>query len=104
MVSSEMSNKFVIRLDDFATEVCLKGDSEWQQFLLQPSDFRNAEDCRLNTWIGLKELCLGYKETIKSDTVGSQPVTLGGEWQGNPPEFRLLRWVIEDPIAFECGE
>jgi len=91
-------NKFVVGLDEFATEVSLAGGAEWQSVTLAPADFHDAEDKVLLSWAGLKELRLGALETFRSEKEGAKPVSLGGDWKGAAPEFRNLRWEGGDHL------
>jgi hypothetical protein len=83
------------RKDDFMTawfraEVVLQGGADWQTVVLNPANFLNAADEPLTDWSTIKELRLGAQETLR----GKSTKELGGKWQGPPPEFRNLRWVV----------
>jgi len=90
------SNKLVIGIDRFATEIQLAGDSQWQRFILSPSDFRTADNQVLSCWNGLKELSLSAQLTLEKKTdSGNTTRQLGGEWLGPDPQFRSLRWIVD---------
>jgi hypothetical protein len=83
------------RKDDFMTawfraEVVLQGGADWQTVVLNPANFLNAANEPLTDWSTIKELRLGAQETLR----GKSTKELGGKWQGAPPEFRNLRWVV----------
>jgi hypothetical protein len=91
-VRSAQPGKLAVGLDGYATEVLITGGAEWQSIMLQPADFRDAEEKALSSWTGLKELRLGAKEMLRSKKEGAKTLSLGGDWNGNAPEFRSLRW------------
>lgn len=80
-IRSETPNKLVIGLDQHATEIQLKGGSEWQEVTLTPNDFNQAAGTPLSSWKGIRELRLG---------------SLGDIWQGPDPQFRNLRWIQQE--------
>jgi pimeloyl-ACP methyl ester carboxylesterase len=89
-VRAEQPNKMVVALSDSAAEVVLQGGADWQTVLLNPANFLNAANEPLTDWSTIKELRLGAQETLR----GKSTKELGGKWQGAPPEFRNLRWVV----------
>ncbi len=95
-VRAAQTNKFVVGLDEYAAEVSLTGGAEWQSVVLNPGDFHDAEGKTLSGWADVKELRLGAQETLRSNKDGVKPVSLGGDWKGDAPKFRNLRW--------ECGD
>ena len=89
-VRAEQPNKMVVALSDSAAEVVLQGGADWQTVVLNPANFLNAANEPLKDWSAIKELRLGAQETLR----GKSTKELGGKWQGAPPEFRNLRWVV----------
>ncbi len=95
-VRSARRNKLVVGLDQYAAEVQLEGDSVWHPVTLTPADFHNAAGDTLQEWAGIKELRLGAKETLRSkNNGGEEKRPLGADWDGPKPDFRNLRWIIE---------
>jgi hypothetical protein len=93
-VRSQQPNKLVVGLDNFAAEIPLKGGTKWQKIVLSPADFCDASGKLLPGWVGVKELRLGAKETLRAKDGGAEKkLDLGAEWQGAKPEFRDLRWI-----------
>lgn len=93
-IRSENPNKLVIGLDQHATEIPLKGGSEWQKIILTPTNFQNAAGVSLSSWESIRELRLGSKETLKSkDGEIEKKLDLGATWQGSDPQFRNLKWA-----------
>lgn len=93
-VRSARRNKLVVGVDEHATEVEAGGDSAWHSIALSPSDFQNANGEELQDWNDIKELRLGFRETLRSRNKGEETrKTFGGDWAGPKPEFRNLRWV-----------
>jgi hypothetical protein len=89
-VRAEQPNKMVVALSDSAAEVVLQGGADWQTVVLNPANFLNAANEPLQDWTTIKELRLGAQETLR----GKSTKDLGAKWQGAPPEFRNLRWVV----------
>jgi hypothetical protein len=89
-VRAEQPNKMVVALSDSAAEVVLQGGADWQTVVLNPANFLNAANEPLQDWSTIKELRLGAQETLR----GKSTKELGGKWQGAPPEFRNLRWIV----------
>jgi hypothetical protein len=88
-VRSAASNKFVVGMDSYATEIQLQGRSVWQRIVLVPKDFQDAEGKLLTGWEGIKEFRLGASETLK---VKDLKKSVGGIWNGPKPEFKNLMW------------
>ncbi|MDE0965515.1 MAG: hypothetical protein OSB73_20505, partial [Candidatus Latescibacteria bacterium] len=92
-VRCEQSNKLVVRLDEFATDVSLKGGLKWQNVVLSAADFRNAADEALGNWTEIKTLRLSAREHLQQIVNEEQMVgQFGAEWKGADPEFRNLQW------------
>ncbi len=89
-VRAEQPNKLAVGLDSSAAEVVLQGGSDWQPVVLEPAKFLNAANEPLKDWSNAKELRLGAKESLG----GKTNKEVGGNWQGSPPQFRNLRWVV----------
>jgi pimeloyl-ACP methyl ester carboxylesterase len=93
-VRSAKSNKMVVGIDEYAAEVNIKGDSQWQEVALFPVDFQDPEGASFLDWSGVRELRLGAKETLRSGHGPNRKVkVVGAPWKGAAPEFRNLRWV-----------
>ncbi|MBT5927857.1 MAG: hypothetical protein HOH33_14690 [Verrucomicrobia bacterium] len=96
-IQSDTANTIVIGIDDFATEVALKGGNQWQVVELSKSDFSNALGNSINDWTGNKELRLGDKETLRFKSNGEeQRRSVGVDWKGSQPKFRNLRWIANE--------
>ena len=98
-VKSEQPNRLVVGLDDYVSEVALAGGSGLQTVTLAAGDFENGDGQKLQGWDGIKELRIGYRESLRlkgpAQAKGGQPVKprlMGAEWKGSAPEFRNLRW------------
>lgn len=91
-VRSHKRNKLVVGIDDYAAEVELDGDEDWEEITLSAADFHNANGKALPDWTGIRELRLGAQETLR-DRGRKQTLKLGGAWQGESPAFRNLRWM-----------
>ncbi|MBT3636442.1 MAG: hypothetical protein HN531_05860 [Opitutae bacterium] len=91
-----MANKMTVGIDAFATEVALPGKNEWKSVKLSANDFKDAEGKPLADWNGVKELRLDEAENLRPPRGSkAKPRRLGGQWKGQVPEFRNLRWVVE---------
>ena len=92
-VRSAKPNKMVVGIDNYASEVLLKGGKEWQGVVLSKKDFQNAKGESLPEWNGIMELRLGTQETlIEKIDYENKKMDFGAEWTGEKPEFRNLRW------------
>ncbi|MEI7502569.1 MAG: dienelactone hydrolase family protein [Paludibacter sp.] len=89
-VQSYEPNTLVVGIDGYATEIKLEGSTSWQQIVLLPKDFQNAEGNSLPAWDNMKEFRYGASETLISK---EQKKTFGGKWNGLKPELRNLRWT-----------
>ena len=96
-VHAEQSNKLVVGIDTFASEVTLAGGGKWQSIVLAPSDFKDMTGAALTDWRGIRELRLGASETLRKRVDGDmKSLQFGAPWQGSNPKFRKLRWVLAD--------
>lgn len=89
------SNKLVVRLADFAAEVSLSGDEEWQSVVLRAGDFHNFSGAPLEDWNGIRQLKLSPAEHLRpgrGETGAAR--LLGANWKGSPPKFRSLGWRL----------
>ncbi|PIB30403.1 hypothetical protein BFP77_04515 [Maribacter sp. 4U21] len=94
-VRSDSTNKFVIRIDDYATEVSLKGGGEWQTIYLKLKNFKNLHNEKLEDWTTINELELSPKVTLKPGrNQPGKPKDFGADWKGEQPEYKILRWVL----------
>lgn len=97
-VKAENANKLVVGIDDYASEVALKGGPEWQSVVLAAADFQNGDQKPMENWDAIRELRLGSKEVLRSkaDDKGGKvenALQVGGKWNGSAPEFRNLKWL-----------
>ena len=96
-VRSADANQLVVRVDDYAAAVSLRGGEEWQEVSLCPADFQNAAGDTLRTWQGIRSLRLSPSERLRTRRRGEgETRTVGGTWRGEPPRFRKLRWRVAD--------
>jgi hypothetical protein len=95
-IRSQMPNKLTVGIDTFATDLALRGKNEWQEISLSANDFKDAELKSLANWKGVKELRFDESDNLRPPR-GSKAKTrrLGGQWKGQDPEFRNLRWVAD---------
>jgi len=82
-------NMLVLGIDGYVTEIKLKGSTSWQQIVLSPKDFQNAEGNSMPAWDNMKEFRYGASETLINK---DQKKSFGGKWNGLKPELRNLRW------------
>ena len=95
-IRAEKANTLVIGIDHFATEVKIKGGSEWQSVELNPARFVDADGGGLESWDGIKELRYGPTDAVRSIQRGSKTrKSFGGPWIGASPALRNLRWTEE---------
>ncbi len=95
-VKAEKTNRLVAGIDEYAADVQLTGNNQWQPIVLSPGDFRNATGDRLPDWNGIKEFRLSGRATLVATVDGENKVVqLGGDWQGAKPAFRNLQWIEE---------
>lgn len=94
-VQSDQSNSLVVLIDQYAAVASLQGGSPWQTVVLTLSDFTNHGDQSLPGWDTAKRLTLSAAEGLKPGR-GEQGKTriVGGNWLGEPPRFRNLRWQV----------
>ena len=92
--SSEITNKMVLWLDGYGVEFKVLGSGSWQRFSFPLSVLKNGEGKSLQSWSGVRELRLGDVEKLElpGGNKGSA-VKIGSPWDGDPPEFRNLRWI-----------
>ncbi len=95
-VRAAQANNMIVGVDDHASEVLLTGKNEWRKVTLSASDFKDAEGTPLASWKGIKEFRLDDTERLRPPRGSkAKPKLIGAPWKGSPPEFRNLRWVIE---------
>lgn len=92
-ILSPEQNKMAIGLDGYFTEIALSGGDAWQEISLSPGDFENEKGEKLESWQGLRELQLVDEKTLR-DKKSSAKKAFGGKWQGNPPQFKDLKWGV----------
>jgi len=94
-VLAAQSNKLMVGIDAFATEVALAGGGTWQSVVLAPSDFKDVLGTALTHWQGIRELRLGASETLRKRVDEKmKSLQFGAPWQGPNPKFRKLRWTL----------
>jgi hypothetical protein len=97
-VRSAQPNRLIVAVDGWGSETALAGGPEPQQVTLSLADFHDAAGTAPKTWKDIKTLKLCAKETLKKRVDGvEKKVVLGGEWLGEAPEFKDLRWVAAAP-------
>lgn len=93
-VHSRESNRLVVRLDDFATEVRL-GGNRWERIVLTPELFADVEGNSLADFLEVRTLKLAAADSLRpKPRTETEPRRLGGNWRGPPPEFKNLRWQL----------
>ena len=75
-VQAEQANTLRVGLGQMNAEVALEGGGKWQEVVLFPVDFADADGAVRLDWEGVWELSLDKS----------------GKWQGAAPAFRNLRW------------
>jgi len=92
-ILAEQPNTLVVVVDDYASEVSLRGGDPWQTVVLQPQDLRDAGGDPLDRWKDARRLKLTPEEHLKPKR-GSEgnPKRIGKSWSGPEPQFRDLRW------------
>lgn len=95
-VNSVQNNKLVVRIDDYVAEVSLPGSDQWQQIVLSSDEFENYAGESLPEWNAAKRFTLSAAERLRPGR-GQQgePRIVGGNWSGEPPRFRNLRWSVQ---------
>lgn len=91
-VRSEEKNKMTIEIDGYRKDIQLNGGFEWQEIVLSPNNFINAEGKTLEDWTGILKLTLGPSEKSEKSNSTSE---LNAGWQGMKPEFRNLQWKTD---------
>lgn len=95
-IRSMNRNKFVVGIDQYATEIQLDGNEDWERIELAPNDFKDVTDTALANWEGIRELRFGATDTLRIRVDGkNKSIKFGDEWKGPDPEFRTLHWIIE---------
>ena len=91
-ILSDQPNKIVIRMDSHAAEIELRG-GDWQSVELAAENFKNAMGETMNDFVSIMELEMSPEETMKRPK-GERggPIKLGGNWNGEKPKFRNLKW------------
>ncbi len=93
-VKSVKQNKLVVGIDGYACEVKLFGGPLWQIVELSARDFKDVHGTSLENWDGIMELRIGDKETLR-DRKKNAMQEFGKKWNGERPQFRNLRWIVE---------
>ncbi len=92
-VRSAAANRLVIVLDDYAAVGRLAGGNTWQTITFAPGDFQSVTGERLADWDTVRRLKLCPLERLRAPRQSAAaPKVFGQPWQGDPPEFRNLRW------------
>ena len=86
-------NSLAVGLGQYAAEVQLAGNGEWQAITLSASDFKDVHNKHLPNWEDLLELRILPADTLRAQGRGKRASKkVGGVWKGKAPEFRNLRW------------
>lgn len=91
-VRSAEANELVILVDEHAAIVPVVAGDEWQMIVLSPDDFRDADGNSLSVWDGVKRMSLDSAGRLRSKKERGKSHLVGGNWRGDAPEFRDLRW------------
>ena len=86
-------NSLLVLLDERAAEVQLKGDGQWQNIQLSPTDFKNFEDEPRSDFNDLKTFSFKDAHHLRGKE-RSQRRVVGKKWTGDDPEFQNLRWTV----------
>ena len=92
-VRADEVNTLVLGMDGYAAEVEISGGGKWNRIQLSSAAFQDAEGTPMPGWGECMEFRYGASETLKTRNAPGRQ--LGGAWNGMPPEFRNLRWVVE---------
>ncbi|MEW4530923.1 dienelactone hydrolase family protein [Maioricimonas sp. JC845] len=99
-VQADQTNRLVVVIDGFAAEVPLQGGDQWRTVQLTPGDFRNLADDGLPGWEGIRQLTLTASTRLRPARGDRRKSRLvGGNWKGDPPRFRNLRWQTVSAAA-----
>ena len=94
-VQSAEPNRLVVMLDDFAGEISLSGDDQWERVTFKAADFSNYHGATLEDWSAVRRLELTHAKHLPPDSGHDGiPKLVGGNWQGAPPKFRNLQWEV----------
>ncbi|NIO34421.1 MAG: hypothetical protein GTO26_05435, partial [Planctomycetales bacterium] len=66
------ANTLVIGIDNYAAEVPLAGQGNWQTVTLSASDFQDATGVSLPSWAGIKELTLTAQQNLTTTQLGEK--------------------------------
>lgn len=94
-VRSDRKAKFILMAgEEFGAELQVDGTDQWKTIRLELSDFTNFYDKPLDSWNGVGSLKFCPAQHLRPKP-GSKdkPKVIGGNWQGEPPEFKYLRWI-----------
>ena len=93
-VRSADPNIMALWIDGHGVELNLVGGKTWQRFTFPVSSLENAQGDGLTSWEEIRELRLDSLEKLDAPRGSSlKPRKIGGNWQGDPPEFRNLCWI-----------
>lgn len=96
-VAAEEPNRMVVRLDDWAAELEIVGNGDWQSIELPPTAFHDYAGKALPSFDGIRQLKLSPQEGLRPPRGDdSKPRDLGATWRGTKPSFRNLRWIQAD--------
>ena len=86
-VQAEQANTLRVGLGQMNAEVALEGGGKWQEVVLFPVDFADADGAVRLDWEGVWELSLDKS----------------GKWQGAAPAFRNPALAGGDARGIECA-
>ncbi len=87
----------VVLIDEHAAVVDIDQIGQWQDVFLTATDFRNLNGDPLPNWEGIHQLKLSDAERLQPARRDDTPSKVVGKpWQGPDPQFRSLRWVVEE--------
>lgn len=99
---SELPNVMIVGLDGFATEISLAGGNQWQEVILEHSDFQDARGGVLTSFEDVKELRLMERENLRAIAPNVTRV-LGAQWKGGKPEFKVIKWAGTGNVYLHPG-
>lgn len=95
-VQCAKANKLVVVIDKNGAEVDLTGGESWQEVVLAAPAFQDVTGEPMAGWDDAKLLQLTGLVRIKPARGVDAPIKkYGGRWDGPPPRFRNLRWVVD---------
>ncbi len=98
-VRSAQANKLVVGIDEFAAEMRDRGRQPVVEYPPVTCRFSGCHGMSLPNWNDVKELRLSATERLRSrEREAAASRVLGANWQGPDPEFRNLRWIVDEKL------